>query len=375
MGEPKRSVNSRTGEVVWHSRVDVGVDANGKRKQRRVVGPTKRACELAAAEALTKGESGIVATKDTTLADFLTRWLAITQPTVRASTHRRYSDVIRLYVSPELGGIKLARLSTGDLLGLYERLGQRISSTTVRLTHCILHHAFDDAVKWGALDRNPADAADPPRKARRDMATWNGQQVRQFLAAAADHELRTFFLLAIHTGMRRGELMGAKWSDLDLGTGSLAIQRTIGRGSTARLEEAAPKTAAGRRRIALAADVVEHLRQQRVRQLEHRLSVGPAWEDRDLIFADAFGKPLHPNTIMREFALLTAKAKLPAIRFHDLRHSSATLMLAAGISPKVAQERLGHSDIAMTLGLYSHVLPDMQTEAAAAIQAAITLAS
>ena len=164
--------------------------------------------------------------------------------------------------------------------------------------------------------------------------------------------------------MRRSELLALKWADLDLSSGALSVQRSLGRGLTSRLEEGDPKSRSGRRRIALSASVVESLKRHRVRQVEHRLSVGDVFEDRGYVFANETGGHIHPNTLYRRFRGLTARAGVPPIRFHDLRHTSATLLLAEGVHGKIVQERLGHANIAMTLDLYSHVTADMQHHAA-----------
>jgi integrase len=171
--------------------------------------------------------------------------------------------------------------------------------------------------------------------------------------------------------MRRGELLGLKWADADFDGNALSVRRSLSRGDTSRLIEREPKSQAGRRRIALSLETIESLRRHRVRQLEYRLTVGIVYEDRDLVFANPFGAHIHPNTLARDFARLTRAANLPRIQFHDLRHTSATLLLAEGVHPKIVQERLGHSDIAMTLNRYSHVMPHMQHVAVEALESAL----
>jgi integrase len=236
-----------------------------------------------------------------------------------------------------------------------------------------LHHALDDAVKWGLLNRNVTDAVEAPKKARQEMHVWNAEQVGRVLRAAADDSLEALWRLAIYTGMRRGELLALKWSDVDLDGGALFVQRALSRGMTARLEEGEPKSRSGRRRIALSASVVESLKRHRVRQLEHRLATGDAYEDRGYVFANETGGHLHPNVLYRRYAALIARADVPVIRFHDLRHTSATLMLAEGVHGKIVQERLGHANIAMTLDLYSHVSADMQRDAADRLDALLAV--
>jgi integrase len=227
-------------------------------------------------------------------------------------------------------------------------------------------------VKWGLLVRNVADIVEPPQRARNEMHVWSVEHVGCILRAASDDPLEAFWRLAIYTGMRRGELLALKWSDLELDAGALFVQRALSRGETSRLEEGEPKSHSGRRRIALSLSVVESLKRHRVRQLEYRLSIGDAYEDRGYVFANETGGYIHPNTLYRRFRDLIVRAGVPAIRFHDLRHTSATLLLAEGVHGKIVQERLGHANIAMTLDLYSHVTADMQRNAADALEARIT---
>ena len=194
------------------------------------------------------------------------------------------------------------------------------------------------------------------------MKTWNANQVRAFLTAAVEDRLSALWWLAVHTGMRRGELLALQWQDIDLDKKVLAVRRTLTRGADG-LTFGEPKSVSGRRAIALPDICVEKLRNHRIHQLEQRLQASSAWQETDLVFERGDGRVLHPNTLSGTFMRLTKQAGLPRIRFHDLRHSAATLMLSNGVHPKIVQERLGHSDISMTLNRYSHVSMDMQREA------------
>lgn len=362
---------TKRGET-WTAVVDMPPDpATGKRRQKRVTARTKREVEQQVAALIQAGQSGLTDAGKLTVRAFFDRWLEATSPTLRAVTVRRYRDLVRLHVTSVIGNTPLAKLTAADVQRLYADRLKVLSPTTVRYVHAVLHHALDDAVKWGLLVRNVADAVEPPQKARTEMRVWNAEQVRQVLRAAADDPLEALWRLAIYTGMRRGELLAVKWSDLDLDAGALFVQRSLGRGLTARLEEGEPKSRSGRRRIALSPSVVDILRRHRVRQLEHRLALGDAYEDRGVVFANDTGGHLHPNVLYRRFGALIMRAGVPTIRFHDLRHTSATLLLAEGVHGKIVQERLGHANIAMTLDLYSHVTADMQRQAADALEVAI----
>jgi integrase len=277
-----------------------------------------------------------------------------------------------LHIVSEIGNTPLSKLLPGDVQRLYARKLETLAPTTVRYIHAILHHALDDAVKWGLLNRNVTDAIEAPKKVRNEMQVWSMEEVGRVLRAAADDPLEALWRVAIFTGMRRGELLALKWSDIDLENSSLSVQRSLSRGMTSRLEEGEPKSHSGRRRIALSASVVESLKRHRVRQLEYRLGLGEAYQDHGYVFVNETGGYIHPNTLYRRYHELVARAGVPEIRFHDLRHTSATLLLAEGVHGKIVQERLGHSNIAMTLDLYSHVTADMQRQAADALEAAIS---
>jgi integrase len=356
--------------------VDLPTDpATGKRRQKRITADTRKELESKASAIIHTAETGFIEPRGVTLAAFWERWCDAKAPTLSPSTDRRYRDSGRLHLGA-LAGMKLARITPGDVQRLYaDRLSSGLSGTSVRHLHNTIHCALADAVKWGLVVRNVCDAVDPPARSRVEMKTWSSAEARAFLAAADGDELEALWRLAITTGMRRGELLGLKWADVDFDAHALSVRRSLSRGASSRLIEREPKTQAGRRRIALSSETVESLRRHRVRQIEYRLSIGIAYEDHDLLFVNPFGRYIHPNTLSTAFARLTREANVPRIRFHDLRHTSATLLLAEGIHPKIVQERLGHSDIAMTLNRYSHVTPHMQSAAADALESALSRVS
>ena len=361
----------------WTAIVDLPADpATGKRRQKRVTRATRKEVQLEVARLLTASEAGFIDAGKVTLREFMDHWLDTSAPTVKSSTLRRYRDLNRLHLLPLLGGVRLAKLSPADVQRLYsDRLAAGLSPTSVRHLHGVLHHALDDAVRWGLVGRNVTDAVDPPKRSTPEMQTWSTEQMSQVLLAAQGDDLEALWRLALLCGLRRGEVIGLRWSDVDLTTGALSIRRTLSRGLTSRLEAGEPKTAAGKRRITMPPSVVDGLKRHRIQQLEQRLALADAYNDQDLIFANPFGGPIHPNTIGRGLRRLAARAGVPAIPFHDLRHTCATMLLAEGVHPKIVQERLGHSDIAMTLNLYSHVSEDMQRDASDRLDAAIAAAA
>jgi integrase len=227
----------------------------------------------------------------------------------------------------------------------------------------MLHKALDHAVRWGLVPRNVCDAVSLPKKTRHEMQPLTEKQARQLLIAARGHSLEGLLTLAVTTGMRSGELLALKWQDINFDTGSLHIRRTMGYISGRGYLEFEPKTSRSRRKIVLPPFVCEALKQHRTRQLEARLKAGDRWQDRDLVFCNIYGGYLDPAHLRQRFDKLLKEADLPDVRFHDLRHSAATILLSMGVPAKVVQEILGHSQISMTMDIYSHVLPDMQQEA------------
>lgn len=238
-----------------------------------------------------------------------------------------------------------------------------LAPKTVRHVHTMFHKALNDAVRWGLLARNPADRADPPRPASPEMHVWSPEQLRTFLKFVEPHRLYAAWLLFGTTGMRRGEVLGLRWREVDLKNKRLSIVRALV-AVNREVVVSEPKTSKGRRTVALDAVTAAELECHRIRQLEERLRIGEAWQDTGLVFTHEDGSFLSPRLVSSWFAQLARDAGLPRIRLHDVRHSYATAALIAGIPTKVVSERLGHASIAITLDTYSHVLPNMQEDAA-----------
>jgi integrase len=353
----------------WSTIVDLPPDPRtGKRRQKRNTSPIKREVEVLRAQLLASAAAGGFSeaeAKKITVSQYLTRWVDSVGQSVRIATQIRYTQVVQQHIEPVVGHILLAKLAPLDVQRLYtDRLDAGLSPTTVALIHNVLHKALKQAVRWGLLTRNVTEAVDPPREATPEYVTWNQEQASAFLVVADSDELAALWRLAPLTGMRRGELLGLKWEDVDLQRRVLSVKRTLSRGTRGAYTFGVPKTAHGRRSIALPQSAVDALQKHRIRQLESRLKVGAAYQEQDLVFADTLGEPLHPGTLAYRFKRLQKQAGVPPIRIHDLRHTSATLMLANGEHPKIVQERLGHADVSMTLNRYSHVTMDMQRAAA-----------
>jgi integrase len=349
---------------------------NGKRKsiycktQREAIREVQRANQAR--------EQGLLCTReDETLGAFLASWLQDTaKPNLRPRTYIRYRELMELHVLPALGSVKLHKVSPQQLQKLYnKKLEEGYAPQTVKHIHRVLHRALRDALRWNLVARNVCDAVDAPRVPKQEMKALSVEQALQFLAAAKGDPLESLYVLALTTGMREGELLGLKWEDVDFARKTVQVRRTIARIPREGFKVAEPKTPKSRRSIHLTDLALESLERHRACQCEGQLSAGTLWDEQGWIFCNAVGNPIEvTNLLKRSFRPLLARAGVPAITFHCLRHSTASLLLSLGIHPKIVQELLGHSQIALTLDTYSHVLPSMQEEALNRLGALLTKA-
>jgi integrase len=339
---------------------------NGKRKY--MYAKTKKAALDLLKKAQLEQMQGtlVTSTPRLTVAQFFTQWIEWRKPSLRIRSYERYEGFIRLQVIPHIGNIQLRKLTLTHLQSLYsELLGAggikgSIKASTVNTLHWMINRALSDAVKWELIAKNPCKAVEPPRRARYEFRALTVEEAQRLLAAARGHGMEALFVLALTTGMRRGELLALKWQDIDFELGAVHVRRAFTRAKGQRYLEAEPKTEKSRRSILLAPGTIEILKQHRLKQLEAKQQAGEDWEERDLVFCTAVGTPLNPNKVLERFGTLLKRAGLPHIRLHDLRHSFASMMLKLDIHPKIVQELLGHSRITETLDIYSHVLPTMQ---------------
>jgi integrase len=312
-----------------------------------------------------------------TVAQFVERWLVAVSPTVRRTTAASYADVLRGHVVSRLGDVRLSKVTPFVLAQLYSDLstsGRRVGSgglapRTVRYVHRVLSHALSDAVRWGLLPRNPATAVSPPRASNREMATWSPHDVRRFFAGVAGDRTYTLWVVLAMTGMRRGEVLGLRWRDVDLERRRLNVVQTLVEVDY-EVIVSEPKTGSGRRVVVVAPFTARVLALHRDSQRAERLDLGLD-NDAELVFTKADGRPLQPQNVSQAFENLVRRHALPRIRLHDLRHTAATLALIAGVPTKVVSERLGHANVQITLDLYTHVTDALQEDTATKVAALI----
>jgi integrase len=301
-----------------------------------------------------------------TVGEYLARWLEDSvMGSVKPVTFESYAGLVNKHVVPAIGRVRLERLSPAHLQGLYRaKLDAGLSPRTVQYIHVVLHRALKQALRWNLVPRNIAEAVDPPKIHKEEMRPLSPAEARKLLDAVREDRLEALYVLAVHCGLRQGEMLGLKWEDIDLEGGTLQIKRTLSGGTFT-----APKTTRSRRSVKLTAGAVEALKRHSARQADDMTRMGERYGDRGLVFASEVGTPLNRHNVSwRSFKPLLKRAGLPEIRFHDLRHTCATLLLCKGVHPKFVQELLGHATVAITLDTYSHVLPGMGDQTAAAME-------
>lgn len=372
----------------YYAVVYEGIDpATGKERRRWIPGgPKKGDAEKLLTELVKRSNDGFRTPADKiTFGEYVTeRWLPLQAARLRPSTFDSYRKNLELHVIPAIGRIPLQRLEPEDLDTLYAKLlgsGRRdgkggLSVKTVRSIHLVIHKALKDALRKGSVVRNVADAADPPKLSsakRPEIKVWTAEELRAFLDLIGSHRLHPAFHLSSHTGMRRGEILGLRWSDVDFDAARLSVRHAV-ISVDYKIHLSDVKTGSGRRTIDLDDETLAVLRRWRKQQAEERLAIGGARRTDDLVFCHPDGRPIHPDVFSQVFDRAVARSGLPVITLHDLRHTHATLLLKAGVPVKVVSERLGHASPAFTMSVYQHVIPGMQAEAAAIFAQAIAQA-
>ena len=362
---------TRRKDGLYMARYPVQTATGAKRKT--LYGKTRSEVAAKLSKALADREGGLTydAGKQT-VGEYLARWLSNSvRDTVRQRTYERYESIVRVHLVPSIGPVKLKTLTPDHVRGLYrEKLDSGLASQTVLHIHRVLSKALKQAVDDGLIPRNAAAFVKSPQPRGEEIRPLNRDQVRTLFEAAREDRLEALYIVAVTAGLRRGELQGLKWEDVDLEARNLQVRRTLSEPRGGYIFEA-PKSGKGRN-IRLTRKATSALREHRKRQLEERMRLGTLWQDHGLIFPSGAGTPLSGGNLNRAFKALLKRAVLPpVIRFHDLRHTCATLLLRQGVNPKFVQELLGHGDVSLTLNVYSHVLPDMGDTAAGAMDDAL----
>ncbi|CAN5684347.1 tyrosine-type recombinase/integrase [soil metagenome] len=380
------------GDRTFLLRVYKGRDGKGKRKFiHKTIHGTRRDAERELRKLMTSKDTGqLLDPSNETVAKYLERWLSAVKGRVRTRTYHDYRSIAERYLAPEnrntdgaklkerrqkidgIGHIKLSRLMPMDVQQLYTDMQTEygLSARTIRYAHAVLRSALKQAVKWRILSINPADMVTLPKQSKRELQVLSLAQAKVFLAVAEQDRFHALWVVLLTTGMRPGEALALRWADLV--DGRLSIHRSlVNRAGIGRLFET-PKTNKSRRSVPLGESALSALQSQRRKQAAERLKAGAEYENNGLIFADMWGRPLDSSRLSRKFKTLAGEAGVFHLRMYDLRHSQATLMLAAGVPLKVISERLGHANISMTADTYMAVLPDMQQQAVVSFEKLLT---
>lgn len=337
---------------------------------------TKKEAEKARTELLGRVDQGaFVAPARQSLAEYLLdEWLPARRVAVKPGTWENYRMQTEAYVrSHPIGALPLVAVDGPSLNSFYADLlttGRRsgkggLSNKSVRNIHGMLHKALADAVKWGRVLRNATDAADQPRKVTVEMSVWTPDELRRFVEFTDADRLAAAWRLLVTTGMRRGELLGLRWSDIDLDQRTLCIRQSRTSVNYS-VHTDTPKTERGTRVVSLDPETAAALRTHHRRQLEERMALGNSWQDTGLVFVCEDGRPIHPQRLSQWFAQQVRKAGLPPIRLHDVRHSYSTALIRAGVPVKTVSQRIGHASPTITMTIYQHVLPGDDEQAAIA---------
>jgi integrase len=336
-------------------------------KRRYVSAKRKGDAEKSLRQAMADADRGLTFDAGTLiLGNYLDMWLANTRATVRQRTWERYEQIVRVHLQPELGRLKLKGLTSTHVRSLYQEKLQSRSPRTVEYIHTTLRKALKDAVSDTLIPRNATDGIKAPKTKKKEINPLNPEQTRTFLGAVRGDRLEALYVLAVHRGLRQGELLGLRWEDVDLEGGTVQVRRTLSLTRDGHIFEP-PKNGKGRS-IELTQPTVEALKSHLTSQLKEIEALGDDYKDQGLIFPGEHGQPIRPWTLTGKFERILQRVGLPRIRFHDLRHTCATLLLSKGVHAKFVQELLGHATISITLDTYSHVIPAMGDQTRTAME-------
>jgi integrase len=369
-GNGEGSIYQRQSDGRWVASLTL---PNGKRKS--FYGRTRKEVQEKRRQALRELDQGVdLSGKRLTVAQFFDQWLAsIAGGAVKTKTYEGYESIVRIRVKPRIGRLTVTQVTPLHLQSLYAELAAAgLSNRSIVHTHRVLHRAFGQAVRWGLIPRNPCDGATPPQARRSEMQVLSAEQAGFLITRTRGTPSHALYALALSTGMRLGELLGLKWEDVDFESRRLFVRRALQRQKGKGLVFVEPKTGRSRRSIKLGETAIAALREKKREQLAWRLALGDQWEDSNLVFTNGSGGPVDPSWQRHLFKKALVEAGLPEVRFHDLRHTAATLLLSGGVHPKVVSEMLGHSTITLTLDTYSHLVPVLHDHAAELMDSLLT---
>ena len=376
----KGSINKNKKTGKWDFIVDIGKDSfTGKRKQKRKRGyDSKEEAEKALTKLLNElNEGRVIEVTNMYFDEFFDIWLEERKLTVEKSTFNNNVTFYNLYIKPKIGGLRLKNISPLILQRFVNELvlSKKLSSGTIHKIFDILKVVFKKAIKLKLLSDNPAQQVELPKIRKNEINVWGIDEVNTFLQKCKDvkrpSKYYTAYLIAILTGMRQGEILGLRWKDIDYDKGLIFIRQTLSHdGKEIKI---GAKTVSGVRTIHISKMLIDQLKEEKQRIEKQKLKLGNSYEDNDLVVCTREGKPIIATNLVKAFKKDVKKVGLPIIRWHDLRHTHATMLIERNVNPKIIQERLGHSRIGVTLDIYSHVLPSMQREAVTQLDSVISL--
>lgn len=347
---------------------------NGGRVRRAVYGKTRKEVADRLTALISKTDAGVpMAAESWTVERYAEYWLVqVVAPRLRPATLSSYRETMRLHVVPTLGRVKLRTLTPGHVRKLIsDKTSSGLGPRSVQIVHSTLRTMLSEAVREELVERNVAAVVRSPSVEHVEVRPWSPEEAAAFLQSVAEHRLYALFAVGVALGLRKGELLALRWSDADLEAGLVRVRQTVQRLPGIGLTFGPPKSARSRRVIPLPAASIRVLRAHRARQAAEMLALGPIWVDSDLVFTSAVGTVIEPRNLTRFFDELIVRAGVRRIRFHDLRHTCASMLLAQGVPARVLMDVLGHSQLAITTDLYSHVMPTALREAAAAMDRAL----
>ncbi|MCI2254816.1 site-specific integrase [Domibacillus sp. PGB-M46] len=355
--------NKQTGK--WDFVIDIGKDLiTGKRKQKKKRGfKTKKEAEKALTALLNElNEGSYIEPSKQAYSDYMYFWIGIKAHEMSIQTLKAYQSYLKSHISPSLGQVPLSSLTPIHIQSFVGDLrSKELSESTIKRIYNVVNASLNAAAKTELIKKNPASTIEKPKVVAKETVIWKWDEVSSFLDSAMSSPYYVAFLLAVTTGMRQGEVLGLRWRDVDFANECLYVRQTLTHDGKGFKEGA--KSKAGSRSVGLDAFTLSALKKQKKQVAECKLKLGIAYTDNDLVICSSNGKPINPRNLLRSFYNLLEKSDLPKIRFHDLRHTHASLMLQQGENIKLISERLGHSSVKITLDTYSHVLPNMQQEA------------